>query len=96
MTNSCLIAAADFLLSNASISAHSPLVSLLGPDSPRSDALLAFLIGILLIAGSSLARALTNLSRKQSHHIPPPERRASYATPAVNASSAKPGRIDAA
>lgn len=96
MTSSCFISAADFLLSSASISAHSRLVWLLGPASPRSDALLAFLIAILLIVGSSLARALTNLSRKQSGHIAAADRRAAYVTPAANANSAAPSRIDAA
>jgi hypothetical protein len=96
MTSSCFISAADFLLSNASIWAHSLLVSLLGPAGPRSDALLAFVIGILLIVGSSVARALTNLSRKQSRHIAAPGRRAAYGTPAANATPATPSRIDAA
>lgn len=96
MTNLCLISAADSLLSIVYLVTHSRLFFVLAHNSPRADALLALEIGSLLIVGSSIARALVSLLRRDREHIAGRAEATTFAAPAGTAGSPPSSRTDAA
>jgi len=96
MTNILLISAADSLLSILYQVTQSRLLSVVAPNSPRADALLAFLIGSLLIAGSLIARALVSLIRRNEGHIAGRAGAAPFAAADATAGSPSSSRTDAA